>query len=138
MGVGPNYGLNKGMLAQGSLAYTSGMLVVLGTVDQSVAQATSASTLLPLGVCVETIDVAKVLTGKAYIGIALMGIVRVVAGATPVIYGSRITNDTTARGVPVTRAAAGAQPQPVFGIALTAQATANGYFDMLLTPGASY
>jgi hypothetical protein len=51
---------------------------------------------------------------------------------------SRITNDTSARGVAITRAVAGAQPQPCFGIALTATSNANEYFDMLLTPGGTY
>jgi hypothetical protein len=137
MGTGPNYGLSKGFLAQGSTAYTQGELVIHGTVEQSTARATSASTLVPLGVCDETIDVAKVLTTKAFVNIALMGIVRVKCGAA-VARMSRITNDTSARGVAITRAAAGAQPQPCFGIALTATSNANEYFDMLLTPGGTY
>lgn len=137
MGVGPNYVLNKGLLAQGATAYASGELVVSGSVEQSVARATSAATLVPFGVCVEDIDVAKVNTGKAFIGIALLGIVRVKCGAA-VAKNARITNDTSARGVTVTRAIAGAQPQPIFGIALTATSNANEFFDMLLTPGGSY
>jgi|SRR5690349_68201 len=137
MGVGPNYVLNKGFLAQGSVAYGSGDLVVAGSVEQSVARATSASTLVPLGVCVEDIDIAKVSTNKAFIGVALMGIVRVKCGAA-VTKNARITNDTSARGVVITRAAAGAQPQPCFGIALTATSNANEFFDMLLTPGGTF
>lgn len=137
MGVGPNYVLSKGMLAEGSAAYASGELVVAGTAEQSVARATSANTLLPLGVCTEDVDVAKVTTGKVFLGVALYGIVRVKSGAA-VAKGDRIKNDTSARGVPTTRAAAGAQPQPVFGIALTAVGAADLWFDMLLTPGASY
>jgi hypothetical protein len=137
MGVGPNYGLSKGFLAQGSVAYVQGELVIQGTVDQSVARATSASTLVPFGVIDENVDVAKILTGKVFVNIALMGLVRVKCGAA-VTKGARITNDTSARGVSVTRAAAGAQPQPVFGIAQTATSNANEYFDMLLTPGGTY
>jgi hypothetical protein len=137
MGVGPNYGLNKGFLAQGGVAYAAGDLVVAGSVEQSVTRATSAATLLPLGVCTEDIDIAKVSTNKAFVGVALVGIVRVKCGAA-VVKGARITNDTSARGVTVTRAAAGAQPQPCFGIALTATSNANEFFDMLLTPGGTF
>jgi hypothetical protein len=77
------------------------------------------------------------LTGKAFIGVALYGIVRVKCGAA-VAKGARITNDTSARGVTITRATAGAQPQPSFGVALTATNNANEFFDMLLTPGGTY
>jgi hypothetical protein len=137
MGVGPNYVLAKGFLAQGSTAYGAGDLVIAGSVEQSVARATSASTLVPLGVCGEDIDVAKVLTGKAFINVNLLGIARVKCGAA-VTKNSRITNDTSARGVAITRAAAGAQPQPCFGIALTATSNANEFFDMLITPGGTF
>lgn len=136
MGVGPNYVLNKGFLAQGSVAYASGELVIAGSVEQSVAKA-GATTLFPLGVCTEDIDIAKVSTNKAFVGVALLGIVRVKCGAA-VAKNARITSDASARGVTITRAAAGAQPQPCFGIALTATSNANEFFDMLLTPGGSY
>jgi hypothetical protein len=138
MGTGPNYGLAKGMLAQGgAVAYAAGELLIHGTVEQSCARATSASTLVPLGVCIEDVDSAKVGTGKVFVGVALEGIVRVKCGAA-VTRMARITNDTSARGVVVTRAAAGAQPQPVFGIALTTTSNANEFFDMLLTPGGTF
>jgi hypothetical protein len=137
MGVGPNYVLDKGFLAQGSVAYAAGDLVVSGTVEQSVARATSAATLVPFGVCAEDIDATRVATGKAFIGIRLLGIARVKVGAA-VSKDARLTNDTSARAVPITRAAAGAQPQPCFGIALTAATAANQFIDMLLTPGGTY
>jgi len=137
MGVGPNYGLNKGMLAQGSAAYAAGELLVSGSVEQSVARATSTLTLVPLGVCTDDVDVAKILTGKVFVGTALTGIVRVKCGAA-VTKDARITNDGSARGIIRVRAAAGVQPQPIFGIALTATNNANEFFDMLLTPGGTY
>jgi len=137
MGVGPNYVLSKGMLAQGgAIAYASGELVIAGSVEQSVAKA-GAGTLLPLGVCTEDIDSARVGTGKAFIAVAFMGIARVKCGAA-VAKGARITSDASARGVTQARAAAGVQPAPVFGIALTATSNANEFFDMLLTPGGTY
>lgn len=136
MGVGPNYGLSKGFLAQGSAAYFSGQLVIAGTVEQSVA-ASGAATLLPLGVCTEDIDVTKITPGKAFISVALYGIARVKAGAA-VAKGDKIQSDASSRGITQARAGVGVQPVPVFGIALTAAAAANGFFDMLITPGATY
>jgi hypothetical protein len=136
MGVGPNYVLSKGFLAQGVAAYFSGQLVISGTVEQSVAAAGNL-TLLPLGVCTEDIDVTKITPGKAFIGVALLGIARVKAGSA-VAKMDRITSNATSLGIPQARTAGASQPQPVFGIALTAQATTNGFFDMLLTPGACY
>lgn len=138
MGVGPNYVLSKGFLGEGSAAYTKGELVVMGTAEQACARATSAgSTNAFLGVVVDTVDATKVTTGKAQVTVALMGIARVVCGAA-VAKGDKIENDTSARGVAITRAAAGAQPQNSIGIALTATSNAGEHFDMLITPGASY
>jgi hypothetical protein len=136
MGVGPNYGLAKGMLAQGAVAYAAGELLIAGSVEQSCAKA-GAATLFPLGVCGEDIDIAKVATGKAFVNVNLYGIARVKCGAA-VAKNARITSDASARGVTVTRAIAGAQPQPIYGMALTATSNANEFFDMLIMPGASY
>lgn len=137
MATGPNYVLAKGFLAEGSAAYAQGELVVPGTADQAVGRATSASTVTPLGVCIEDVDAAKVTTGKVFVGVQILGIVRVKCGGAVAKF-DRITNDTSARGVVRARTAAGAQPLPVFGIALTETSNANEYFDMLLTPGATY
>jgi hypothetical protein len=138
MGVGPNYVLSKGFLGEGSAAYSKGEIVVQGTAEQAVARATaSAATNDFVGIVVDTIDVAKVLTGKAQVTIAIMGIARVKAGAA-VTKGAKLTNDTSARAVTVTRAAAGAQPQNIIGIALTSCSNANEHVDVLLTPGGSY
>ena len=110
MGVGPNYVLSKGFLAQTPVtAYASGLLVIQGTVEQSVITLSAANTLLPFGVCTEDIDAAKIATGKAFIKVDLMGIARVKCGAA-VTKGARISNDSSSRGIVVTRAIAGAQP----------------------------
>jgi hypothetical protein len=140
MGVGPNYGLDKGFLAQGgSVQYNFGEAVIPGSAVQSCARSTGAptGTTFWLGICQETIDASKVNTGKAFIDIRLNGISRAIAGAT-VTVGARLTTDTSARVVPVTRAAAGAQPAPILGIALTGTTNVGEHIDVLLTPGASY
>jgi hypothetical protein len=136
MGVGPNYVLNKGMLAQGTSAYTFGELVIDGSVEQSVARATSAGADVS-GVVQETVDATRVTTGKVFVNVAYLGMVRVLTGAA-VAKRDRLTNDTSARAVPSARTAAGSQPKQVFGIALTAATGANQYIDVLLTPGGSY
>jgi len=139
MGSGPNYVLDKGYIATGSTAYALGEAVVQATTNfsgDSVARATSAAADV-LGVCQETIDANKVATGKAVIDIRLLGITRMIAGAA-VAMGDRVTNDASARAVPVARAAAGAQPARVFGRALNAATAAGQHIDVLLTPGATY
>src|SRR3954447_15195828 len=104
MGVGPNYVLDKGFLAQGgNVQYTLGEAVVPGTVTQSMARSTGAptGTTFWLGICQETVDAAKVNTGKVFADVRLMGISRAIAGGT-VTVGARLTTDTSARVVAVT------------------------------------
>jgi hypothetical protein len=139
MGVGPNYVLDKGFLAEGgSVAYTFGEIVVMGTATQACARATSTgATNNFLGVCQESVDATKVNTGKVFVDVRILGIARVIAGAS-ITKGQKVTNDTSARATPITRAAAGAQPQNVLGIALTTTTTVGEHIDVLLTPGASY
>jgi hypothetical protein len=138
MGTGPNYVLDKGMLAQGATAYTFGEILVAGTVTQSVARATVvAGNNVFLGVCQESVDAVKVTTGKVFVDTRILGISRVIAGGT-ITVGARVTNDASARAVAVTRAIAGAQPVHVLGIALTATTTVGEHVDVLLTPGLTY
>jgi hypothetical protein len=138
MGVGPNYVLTKGFLAQTPVtAYAKGLLVIQGTVEQSVITLSAGTTLVPFGVVADDIDATKIATGKAYISIDLLGISRVKCGAV-VTKGDRITNDASSRGVTQARTAGASQPQPVFGIALTTTTAVNQFFDMLLTPGACF
>lgn len=137
MGSGPNYVLDKGYVATGSTAYKSGELVVASGDGTKSARATSAAGLEVLGVNQENCDLAKVQTGKAVLDTRLLGIARVLAGAA-VSVGDRLQNDTTARAIPVTQAAAGAQPKRSFGKALTAATAAGQFIDVLLTPGATF
>jgi len=133
--MGPNYVLDKGFLTSGSTAFAFGEVVVQ-TGNKTIARATSAGSLC-LGVCQENLDATKVTTGKAAVDVRILGITRVIAGAA-ISRGARVTNNTSARAVAVTKAAAGAQPAETFGIALT-PASANGdEIDVLLTPGATF
>jgi len=131
MGVGPNYVLDKGHLAQGVTAYTFGEFVVPGTVEQSVTRATTAGALFAW-VCQEDVDATRIATGKVMVGCRMLGISRVVAGAA-IAKNALLTNDTSARAV----TQAGAAGTPVLGIALTAATNAGDYIDVLLTPGAT-
>lgn len=148
MGVGPNYGMAKGFLATGSTAYTFGEIVKLqvgsgsfATTMNAIARATTATvtatTIEVLGVVSEDLDATRLGTGKAIIGVWLTDIARVLVGAA-VTAGTAVTNDATARAISVTRAAAGAQPTQILGIALTGATAAGQYIDVLLTPGANY
>jgi hypothetical protein len=136
MGVGPNYVLDKGHVATGSTAYKFGELVVPSGDGTKVARATTANARLR-GVCQEAVDVGKVTTGKVVLNVRMLGISRVLAGAA-IAVDDQLTNDTTARAVPKTKAGAGAQPGHVFGTALTAATAAGQFVDVLLTPGAQF
>lgn len=136
MGVGPNYVLGKGHVATGSTAYRAGEIVAASGDGTKVARATTANSVWR-GVCMEDVDAAKVTTGKVVLGVQMMGIVRVLAGAA-IAVGDHLANDTTARAVPKTKAAAGAQPGAVGAIALTAATAAGQYVDALLIPGGQF
>jgi hypothetical protein len=133
MGVGPNYVLDKGHLAQGATAYAFGELVVPGTVEQSVTRATTAGAMFAY-VCQEDVDATRIATGKVFVDCRMLGIARVIAGAA-VAKSAKLTNDTSARAV--TQAGAVGSGAPVLGIALTAAANAGDQIDVLLTPGAT-
>jgi hypothetical protein len=133
MGVGPNYGLDKGFLAQGSTAYQFGEVVRPGTVEQSVIRGTVAMTAAGFaGICQEDLDATRLATGKAIIGVRVLGISRAIAGAA-ILKDALLVNDTSARVV----TQGGAAGTPVLGIALTAAANPGDHIDVLLTPGAT-
>ena len=128
MGSGPNYVLDKGYVATGATAYKQGEAVVASGDGTKCARATSAAALV-LGVCQEELDTTRLATGKAVIGVRLLGITRCIAGGV-VAVGGKVTNDTSARAV-----AGGAAGTASFGIALTASTGAGEFIDVLLTPG---
>src|SRR4051812_7095959 len=99
MGVGGNYVLNKGFVVTGSTALAFGELAVQSGDGTKIARATSAGAKC-VGAIQENVDAAKVTTGKVVANVAVMGIVRVLAGAA-VAVGDRLTNDVTARAVTV-------------------------------------
>lgn len=132
MGVGANYVLAKGHVATGSTAYKAGELVVASGDGTKCARATSAGAKIR-GVCKENVDVAKVLTGKVVVGVDMLGIARVLSGGSVTVE-DRLTNDTTARAVPV---AAAVGNKESFGIALTGATGAGQWIDVLLTPYAA-
>ena len=137
MGVGPNYVLNKGLLATGAAAYVFGELGIQSGDGTSVARAVTPNALGLLVVIQEDLDTVRLATGKAVINCSLLGIDRVVAGAA-VAVGDRVTNDATARAETRARTIAGAQLLPTFGVALTAASAAGQHIDVLLTPGALF
>lgn len=147
MGVGPNYVLDKGLLATGATAFALGEIgkAVVGTgafvtTANAVSRATTATTNATAGellvVIMEDLDTVRLGTGKAFIDCRFLGIARVQLGATVTAL-SYVTNDATARAIAVTKAIAGAIPTQCLGIALTG-GTVGQHVDVLLTPGASF
>jgi hypothetical protein len=134
--MGPNYVLDKGFLATGATAYAFGECVILTTDGTTIARATTANSRC-IGVVQESLEVAKVTTGKAVIDVRVLGISRTLA-AGAIAVNDRVANDATARVVTKTQTAAGSQPTPVVGTALTAATQAGDQVDVLLTPGDTY
>jgi hypothetical protein len=145
--AGPNYVLDKGFLVDSAAlnvqayrfakfaAGTTGNKVTTSTATP-VAGALALAADFIVGVYQDEIvgmDAAKVLTGKATIGVRMIGISRVIAGAAVTI-GSPIMSDSTGRGVVMSALAAGKQAWQA-GIALTAAGAAGDLIDVLLTPG---
>src|SRR6476659_4053623 len=126
MGTGPNYGLNKGLLVQGSAAVVFGTAYQAGTVEQSATPHT-ATNQRSIGVAQENVDAAKVTTGKVYANFALTGIVRMRAGAA-VAKMARVSPDASGR------ASTTATSSFSIGIGLSAAANAEDHIDVLLTP----
>jgi hypothetical protein len=128
MGAGPNYVLDKGLLATGTALYQYGQPVTFGTPAQSCAPISVANTYV-LGVCQENIDAARVTTGKAIINVRMMGIARALVGAA-VAKGDPLTVDATGRFIP--QVSAGGK---FFAVAMEAQATVGGLVEVTLIDG---
>jgi hypothetical protein len=129
MGVGPNYVLDKGMKATGTIDIVAGHFVKLTTNPQEVA-VTAAITDKVIGVTMENVDAAKVTQGKVFMEVRLMGVARVEAAAAIAI-GAKVAPESAATA----RAQTAVSTQFPAGIALTAASAAGDYIDVLLTPG---
>jgi hypothetical protein len=132
---GANYVLDKGFLATGgSVAYATGELVkfaAASVLQPAQVVKTSSQGEAVLGVVTEDLDAAKVATGKAIVGVRLLGIAKVIIGtAASVVLGSPLTAKAT-----VATAELAATGDVVFGIAMQAPAADGDIIDVLLTPG---
>ena len=130
MGTGPNFVIDKGLLVQGSAAVVFGTLYQGGTVDQSATPHTAATAQRSIGVAQESIDAAKVATGKVFANFRLLGISRVRAGAAIATRYQRVGPDASGRAIVSTAGNIAA------GINLTTAGAAEEHVDVLLTPGA--
>jgi hypothetical protein len=144
---GPNFILDKGYkvdAAATNVAYgrfakflaadATGKTITTATVPAGGAVPAPAD--FAIGVYQDTVDAAKVATGKHVINTRILGISRVVAGGAVVI-GDRIQPDAQGRGTALAAAGITAgQSEWVAGIALSPAAAAGDHFDCLLTPGA--
>jgi deoxyribose-phosphate aldolase len=153
---GMDHILSKGYLLTGGVAFSRWQLVkaVAGsvTVPAQCARMVSATDagVIPLGVCMEDVDLTKVQTGKAIAQIATQGNVKCIwdgVGAAPtpgaVVKLSAATAGTKDGQVTVaTKAAGGVAPAAAVGIVLDilgnsigAAAAAGDWFDVELVPG---
>jgi hypothetical protein len=126
-----NYVLAQGFSIPAGQTVTYGLCAVQGSGNR-VAQTAGAAAQV-LGVFIETVDTAKVATGKVVAGVQLMGEARVIAGAA-VSRGDHLTTDASGRAVTKTKAIAGAQPGNSFGVAMTPASSAGDIIEVILTP----
>jgi hypothetical protein len=138
---GPNYLLDKGYLVDAAATNVEhGRFVKFlpaDTTGKKVTTATApAAPAVAAGFCVgvwqDTIDAAKIATGKCVTNVRMMGISRVRAGAAVTI-GAAVTSDANGKAIPVP---AGTNDRHQYGIALSPAAADGDYFNCLLTPGA--
>jgi hypothetical protein len=135
---GGNYVLSKGFLMTGTTAVMRGQLVKMATgstLDPAQCAITAAITDRTLGVLQEDLDVGKVTTGKAYVGVAILGIAQCIAGEA-LTAGMRVSSNAGSAGPPDTRGRvieADATSIPL-GIVMTTAAAAGDYVSVLLTP----
>jgi hypothetical protein len=142
--------LAKGFLATGgSVAYAFGQVVQqinlatgpLSTINQAQCQICPAQNPVGhsiLGVCQENLDAVKTATGKAIIGVALQGNVKVIwdGVGTPAADNATVVPSTTVAGaVAFHTQTASFLNLPIVGIPLTLPTTAADFFDIQLTPG---
>jgi hypothetical protein len=148
---GMDHILSKGFLATGSSAYTFGQVVQqvnlttgpLATINQAQCQIcpTSAGTAgansVVLGVCQENLDLVKVQTGKAIIGVAIEGNCKVVwdGTGTPAVGSYIVPSGTVAGQVKFVSSVTTFQGFAVVGTPLTLPAAANDFFDISLAIG---
>lgn len=127
---GPNYVLDKGFIVD---AAATGVDFGLGVINDDTpgkeVRLPSAANQVIFGVAQETIDDAKIATGKAVVNVRMLGITRAVAGAAITVR-AEVTVTTAGKFIP-----AATTGHRVVGIALSPAAADNDHFNMLLTPG---
>lgn len=133
MGLGANYGLDKGLVIEGTTAVAAFTIAARGTAVQSAKNSTVAGDPQNLGVFQESCDAAKLAAnpGKVFLNVRLQGISRVITGGI-FAKGDPLTNDTTGRAVKQTTAGG-----RCLGIAEEASGGANAFVNIQLTPGAT-
>lgn len=138
---GPNMILDKGYKVTSTAVATSVAFmrfVQIDTADATGASVTSVSgaSVAVAGVAQETLDAAKILTGKAALNIRMAGLARVVSdgSGTAIAIGDAVTTDTVGRAVKVA-VAVGLKQQA--GIAMQPSSAAGTVIDVWLTPFAT-
>lgn len=131
--AGANYVLAKGFKALSTYASsdTNGVQAyrfVKLTANQDEVDRVAASNVVPTGVTLEDSDQVKVATGKVIVGVQMLGIAKVTAGAA-VALNAEVMSDTSGRAI--TAATTGNR---VCGVALQAAGAAGDIIDVLLVP----
>lgn len=140
--MGPNAILDKGFYVDPSSAAVSFGLACKfksstsqgdsGVVGDTVTSSASAGEAV-LGIYQETLDAAKVSTGKATVSVRIMGITRMVGdgSGTAITPGMALTVNGSGQAVAV---ASSVGLKQSLGIAMSPLSVAGGFLDVLLTP----
>lgn len=135
--MGPNYVLSKGFVVDAAAVTANfgfGRVAKFSTSNTLVTSVTAA-TDQPLGVVQDTLDSAKILTGKATVTLAIMGMARCIAGAA-LTRGARLTIDSVGRVVAAAPAAG--TNNNLVGMALSPASAAGDQVDVLLMIGSTF
>jgi hypothetical protein len=126
-----NYGLDKGYIVNTGQTVTKGVACIVSGANNTVS--TAGANAIVLGIYQETLDAAKVATGKATVGVRLTGVAHCVAGAG-VTRNTRVKTDSNGKITPFVGTAG--TVENCVGIVLETGSTGD-IVEVLLTPGAS-
>lgn len=126
---GPNFVLDKGyVVAAAATGVDFGLGVMFNDAAGKQVKLPTGGAVFCVGVAQETIDDAKIATGKAVVNVRMMGISRAIAGAA-ITVGQPLMVTAAGKFIPATAT------NFVVGYALTPAAADNDHFNLFLQQG---
>lgn len=127
---GPNFVIDKGFLvAAAATGVDFGLAVMFNDTAGKQVKLTTGPTVFCVGVAQDTIDDAKIATGKAVVNVRMLGITRAVAGAA-ITVGSPVMVQASGKFITATTAGT----NQVAGYALTPTGADGDHFNLFIIP----